>query len=80
MDSSSSGEGVGCQGLTDGLGDGLGPRERFHVHRVDVENVAGWERTMQTLNGNSAESFASEQTTYLKLHIEGHFDWILYHG
>lgn len=33
------------QRLADGLGDGLRPRERLHVHRVDVEHVARWEQT-----------------------------------
>lgn len=33
-------EGVGGQRLTDGLGDGLRPREGLHVHGVDVEDVA----------------------------------------
>ena len=33
-------QGVGRQRLADRLGDGLGPRERLHVHGVDVENVA----------------------------------------
>lgn len=28
------------QCLTDRLGNGLRPRERLHVHRVDVENIA----------------------------------------
>lgn len=31
---------VGAQRLPDGLGDGLRPRQRLHVHRVDVEDVA----------------------------------------
>ena len=31
---------VGCQGLADGLGNGLRPCERLHVHRIDVENIA----------------------------------------
>lgn len=33
---------VGRQCLTDRLGDGLRPRERLHVHRVDVQNIARW--------------------------------------
>lgn len=40
-------EGVGGQRLTDGLGDGLRPREGLHVHRVDVEDVARWRETKQ---------------------------------
>lgn len=40
MDGGRSRQRVGRQSLSDGLGDGLRPRERLHVHRVDVENVA----------------------------------------
>lgn len=40
VDGGRSGQRVGRQRLTDGLGDGLRPRERLHVHRVDVQDVA----------------------------------------
>lgn len=40
VDGGRSGQRVGRQCLTDGLSDGLRPRERLHVHRVDVENIA----------------------------------------
>lgn len=42
VDGGRSGQGVGRQRLTDRLGDGLRPRQRLHVHRVDVENAACW--------------------------------------
>lgn len=45
VDGGGVGQRVGGQRLADGLGDGLRPREGLHVHRVDVEDVAGWTAT-----------------------------------
>lgn len=42
MDGGRGGQRVGRQRLADRLGDGLRPRERLHVHGVDVQNVARW--------------------------------------
>lgn len=44
VDDRGGGRGVGHQRLGDSLGDGLGARERLHLHRVDEEDVAGWKR------------------------------------
>lgn len=41
-------QGVCRQSQADRLGDGLGPRERLHVHRVDVEDVTCCRQTDQT--------------------------------
>lgn len=35
-------QGVCGQRVTDCLGDGLRTRERLHVHRADVEDIARW--------------------------------------
>lgn len=36
--------GVSSQRLRSGFGDGLWPSERLHVHRVDEEHIAGWNK------------------------------------
>lgn len=48
MDGGGGGQGVRLQSQADRLGDGLRPRERLHVHRVDVEDVTRWGQTHQT--------------------------------
>jgi len=42
------GRGGGRQRLRDGLGDGLGARQGLHLHRVDVEHVACWDKKRES--------------------------------
>lgn len=47
MNDGGSWRGISSQCLRNGFGDGLGPSERLHVHRVDEEHIASWKKHTQ---------------------------------